>query len=633
MKLHGTVRVRRWPVGLRAGIAAGALLGSCLTGGSVRAAEATAPVGRWEPEPPTYGVGSATGVPFITSDGTRLVTDIYFPVDRESGERVQGETFPVLITQNPYFVPFTNFKELALYFVSRGYIYVVEDVRGTQRSSGVYELFGTRQALDGVELVNWAAHDLAGSNGVVGLEGVSYLAINQIMTAAASGPNSPLKAIAPVYGTDDVYREPEMTGGMPTQFWAVYQGLQASDYVPSSSTPQLADPYDAAALLSGRAWSAQTNALGLTAEALAGGPRAYAGGWWSEPGRARSLAAEVANSGVAVLLVSGSHDIFPAVQFRLFSQLQSVAQGGPASGPMATTGSADPRYQIVFGDYGHGDHAFDPSFLAMKLEWYDTWLKGEPTGLQDITNPVHIFDERANGWANLPSFPITSSYTSYYLTPDRSLTPSPPAATGDSTIIWAPQDVPGSSVTFTTQPFTDAVTLAGPMSATLYAASTTAECQLSIHLDDVAPDGTVSGISGGALIGSLRAVDAARSWYDERGLVVYPHHPFTQESAQPVPIGKVVRYDIELPPRMWTLQPGHRLRLTVQTQAPSMPNTAGGGFLTTAAQTATLGGGSYRLVLGGASPSALVLPILPESAFHLHSEADAVPKDWTTPGL
>src|ERR1700684_2268877 len=82
------------------------------------------------------------------------------------------------------------------YLIRRGYIEVMVDVRGSGVSGGSFEMFGERQTQDGTELVVWASK-LSNANGRVGMFGISYLAINQLFTAAAVGPNSPLKAIFP----------------------------------------------------------------------------------------------------------------------------------------------------------------------------------------------------------------------------------------------------------------------------------------------------------------------------------------------------------------------------------------------------------------------------------------------------
>ena len=100
------------------------------------------------------------------------------------------------------------------YLIKHGYIEVMEDVRGSGVSGGSFEMFGERQTQDGIELVDWASK-LPNSNGRVGMFGTSYLAINQLFTAAAIGPNSPLKAIFPVMAARDFYRDAAAMGGAP----------------------------------------------------------------------------------------------------------------------------------------------------------------------------------------------------------------------------------------------------------------------------------------------------------------------------------------------------------------------------------------------------------------------------------
>ncbi len=55
-------------------------------------------------------------------------------------------------------------------------------------------------------------------------------------------------------------------------------------------------------------------------------------------------------------------------------------------------------------------------------------------------------------------------------------------------------------------------TVAGPITATVYASSTTSETELVAELEDVTPSGASYPLTEGALLGSLRAVDQSRSW-------------------------------------------------------------------------------------------------------------------------
>jgi len=86
---------------------------------------------------------------------------------------------------------------------------------------------------------------------------------------------------------------------------------------------------------------------------------------------------------------------------------------------------------------------------------------------------------------------------------------------------------------------------------------------LSVAVEDVAPDGTVSRLTGGWQVLSQRALDRSRSRYLD-GRLVQPFHPFTRGSKQPVPAGAVVPVDVEVFPTGAALRPGHRLRVSIQ---------------------------------------------------------------------
>jgi hypothetical protein len=88
---------------------------------------------------------------------------------------------------------------------------------------------------------------------------------------------------------------------------------------------------------------------------------------------------------------------------------------------------------------------------------------------------------------------------------------------------------------------------------------------LVTELWDVAPDGHQQLLTGGGQLGSLRAVDPVLSWPSTGGSWLYPHHPFTEASAEPVPVNRVSRQDIEIRPSYVTVPAGHRLRLVVKT--------------------------------------------------------------------
>src|ERR1700690_4375001 len=119
-----------------------------------------------------------------TRDGVTLHADIY---------HLPGtEKYPVLLQRTPY-----N-KENAAAFAHaaalRGYMVVVQDVRGRYTSEGEWYPF-KHETDDGYDTVEWAAA-LPHSNGKVGMFGGSYVGATQMLAAIGHPPH--LAGICPV---------------------------------------------------------------------------------------------------------------------------------------------------------------------------------------------------------------------------------------------------------------------------------------------------------------------------------------------------------------------------------------------------------------------------------------------------
>jgi len=110
------------------------------------------------------------------------------------------------------------------FWVPNGYVVLVTNARGFYDSDGQAGIYSERDAEDYSDLIEWAGVQ-AWSNGSVGLNGVSYLAINQWMCASQTKP-SHLKAIVPWEGATDLLRDVMEPGGIPeTRFlWGYYAG-------------------------------------------------------------------------------------------------------------------------------------------------------------------------------------------------------------------------------------------------------------------------------------------------------------------------------------------------------------------------------------------------------------------------
>ncbi|UYM03833.1 CocE/NonD family hydrolase [Solicola gregarius] len=583
-------------------LAGAMLVAAGVTSTGPTSAEPSAPVSR-SPHGPRYDIVVTKDVPITMPDGRVLRANIHAPADPETGKPASGP-FPVIVGQTPYGKSgdqgSPGYSGLNPYLVKRGYIGVVVDVAGTGGSEGQSQLFGKSEARDGREVVEWAA-DLPHSNGKVGLLGISYLAIDQLFTAGAVGRHSPLKAIFPMAASIDPYRDLFTSGGVVNLesslgLIAAYFGVRTT--TPFSERPK--NPLDALRLSLQHALAGIPFELKTGLDVLLQGDRVYDGSYWHERAPERVLRRIVRNN-VAVYLVGGQWDVFQRGEPLLYSGLQNAAAGRPVTAPMAPGQKADPRFQLLTGPWTHANPGAGARLNRLQLRWFDRWLKGRKTGILDTRKPLHVIEPGGKTY-DAARYPLTGAPTKrLYLEPDGALggKPAPADGGGDhvvftglsplctrSTDQWAagalgdllagtpfdctkqrfpPGPEPGE-VAYATRPLKKATTLAGPIGVTLRARSTRPETMFVVRLDDVAPDGTVTELTGGAQLGSQRALDRRRSWRsDKRAGYALPYHPMTRAAQRPVTPGKVTRYDIEVRPAFLTVPAGHRLRMTIGT--------------------------------------------------------------------
>ncbi|WP_159437328.1 CocE/NonD family hydrolase [Alicyclobacillus vulcanalis] len=585
------------------------------------------------------------------SDGNILYADIYRPADVSTGQPAAGP-FPVLLAMTPYrkdiTIPGIGYDP---YFVKRGYIEVVVDVRGTGSSEGSWQFLGQREIQDGVELIHWCAK-LPGSTGAVGMMGESYLGINQLLVAEDVGPNSPLKCIVPLVAANDLYRDTAFMGGIPDlEFSLPWLSLRAGlDELPPDSLLQNPGLGLETALQHTSALSGFY--LPLLTNIESGGTDAYNGPFWQSRSPDQNLEAIVQN-GIPALLVGGWFDLFQRGEILNYVGLQNAWNHLPAEAPMQPNETVTGRYQLIMGPWYHltmMPTALDPIMLA----WYDRWLKNEPTGIDQTNTPLHVYALSQGTWYDAARVPFDgSSPVTYYLSGGRTgtanslndgwLLPNPPTSlTGADTLPYTGLSVPlnratvqwfmgatelvnrafdlppspgtqndtafeSTGLTYTTPAFSHGVFLAGPIDVTLYAESTRPDAEFVATVEDVAPDGKAYPLTEGALLGSFRAVDTQKSWY-VNGKLLMPFHPYTQASESDLTPGHVEEFDIEVFPTFDYVAPGHRIRVTITTS--DVPH-----LIPTLPQSANLVGGVYQIERNSAYASYVNLPIAPADAF------------------
>ncbi len=549
------------------------------------------PGGRWQPPLARYAASAPHDTNITLADGTRLAATVAYPVDTRSGARAAGP-FPVIVEFTPY-LQLGQPVGVIPYFVERGYIYAVVRPRGTGGSSGQMQQFTSQDGRDGAAVVDWAA-TLEGADGRVAMAGCSYPAATGLATAAAVRPDSPLKAVvSSCIGLDMQHRQVWTSNGLPN--------AALSAYAPR------------AGVMMGEQPSVTSYFADFLKGVMAGGPEAYDGYWQDRLPLSR--AADIVANGIPVLLWTGWSDINEIGGIHAYHALQNAAAGRSVDAPMDTARS-DPRWQIIVGDWSHAQ-GLD---VGVYLQWFETWLKGVDTGIARTTTPMHVYEMGTKRWINLAGYPVVRAQTRLQFGPDGTLTEAMAAKEGSAPLRWGSPEAKDGSVAFTSNPFAEGATIAGPISATIYAASSNTNLELIANLYDVAPNGDAQRISIGALLGSQSQLDAERSWHDDTGAVIWPWPLLLRdEYLQP---DRMQRFDLFLALRQWGLAPGHRVRLVLSTQSPASvcPPDGEPSFVSepcrlTAPQQATLPGGVYRIGFGKGEPSSLNLPLLAYRAF------------------
>lgn len=164
-------------------------------------------------------------VPVKMRDGITIYTDIYRPKgaanipciiswsyygkrpgDGMSEWQVMGVMPGTISTMSKFESPDPG------YWCHHGYAIANVDPRGTGHSEGDINLFGTQDAQDGYDFIEWLATQ-EWCNGKVGMGGNSCVAMTQLRIAAQQPPH--LECIAPWEATTDIYRESIYEGGIP----------------------------------------------------------------------------------------------------------------------------------------------------------------------------------------------------------------------------------------------------------------------------------------------------------------------------------------------------------------------------------------------------------------------------------
>ena len=146
-----------------------------------------------------FNVTIENNVSMKTRDGVTLQADVYRP-------KADGK-FPVILERTPY--DKHTGVGFGLKAAARGYVYIIQDVRGRYTSEGDWypHKFESR---DGYDTVEWASA-LPYSNGKVGMVGPSYVGATQMLAAIAAPPH--LVGILPFVTASNYHEQWVYQGG------------------------------------------------------------------------------------------------------------------------------------------------------------------------------------------------------------------------------------------------------------------------------------------------------------------------------------------------------------------------------------------------------------------------------------
>jgi hypothetical protein len=547
-------------------------------------------------------------------DGIKLFTAVYAPRD-------SSQPYPILLQRTPYSVaPYgaTNYP-VALgpsdLFAREGFIFAYQDVRGRERSEGVFDdppahklRFGgptdSDESTDSFDTIDWLVKNIPNNNGRVGAWGISYPGFFAAFTLINAHPAlkavSPQAPMADVGNGDDAYHNGAFFLAENFDFYVNFRPKPSASPAPAPrgrpfrmGTP---DEYD----------------FFLRMGTLADAEKKYFKGrnefwtttvahdtydqFWSS----RALAPQMSHITAAVLVVGGWFDTQDLGGTpRLF---QAIVQDGSA--PAAT---------LVLGPWSHGSWSSGDGdtlgnlkfvektgpFFREQIEFpfFLQYLKGKGGGLKaepGTTNPrAWIFVTGSDQWRQFDTWPPSNAVRrSLYLDAGGKLAFAAPRGRGgqfDEYISDPAKPVPVTSeiavdlredymtydqrfasrrpdvLTYETEPLEQALTIAGPVTPVLRVSTSGTDSDFVVKLIDVYPDNYRDPqAAAGGRRNSPGAVPMAGYQQLVRGEPF--RGKFRNSLSKPVPFtpGQPAEIQFAMPDVMHTFLPGHRIMVQIQ---------------------------------------------------------------------
>ena len=436
-------------------------------------------------------------------------------------------------------------------WTSDGYVCVRVDSRGCGCSPGYIDHFSPRETEDFYQCIEWAGTQ-SWSNGKVGLNGISYYAINQWHVASLQPPH--LAAMCVWEGAADWYRDMTHHGGILCTFWANWYDIQVK-------TVQY-----------GLGQRGPRNRV--TGESVCG----------KESLSAEELARNCCDLGNEILkhlLDDEYHQArspaWSKVAVPFLSAGNWGGQGLHLRGNIEGFGRAESKEKwLELHGLEHWTHFYTDYGRLLQKRFFDYFLKGIENGWnkeQRVRLQVRHVDKFVERTEN--EWPIARTrWTKLYLDPiARSLSWTP--ITSGGTVQF---DAMGDGITFYSPPLEHETEITGPSAAKLFISSSTTDADMFVVLrvfssegDEVVFQGAIdphTPIAQGWLRASHRMLDL------ELSTLYRPYHAHREK--QPLRSGEIVELDIEIWPTSIVIPAGCRIALSVRGKDYEYPGPSGG---------------------------------------------------------
>ena len=579
--------------------------------------------------PDSVSLKVETNLPAAMRDGTTLYADVFRP---------DGPgPYPTILQRTPYDKTAALATQMLdpLKAAKAGFALVIQDTRGRFTSGGEFYCFAD-DINDGYDTVEWAASQ-PWSNGKVGMIGASYVGATQWLCATTRPPH--LTAIAPNVTASNYHDGWTYQGGaFELGFnvsWTMLQ-LALANFKTHSGVKSIPQVRQGELLKAVDGMTEAFKHLPLNDfPHLNGGMADYFYDWLKHPSfddywKKLCIEDQHSNINVPALNIGGWYDIFLGGTIRNYLGMKKNA----------ATEEARHGQKLIIGPWQHssrggsmaGSHYFGVAADAMALgldeihlRWFNQWLKGEETGLLEEP-PVKIFVMGDDVWRDENEWPLARAQnTNYYLHSggnanslhgDGSLSPEAPSNEAPDVFLYNPANpVPTRGGQLCCNPYFAAngaydqneiearpdvlvystpvlerdVEVTGPITVTLWAATSVTDTDFTAKLVDVCEDGCARNLTDGII----------RARYRE-----------SMSSPSLIEPGRAYCYTIDLWATSNVFKAGHQIRMEVSSS--NFPrfdrNTNTGGVI--AADT-ELKPAIQTILHDDAHPSHVTLPIVP----------------------